>query len=342
MSEGLSFSKSIVKIIRIDKINVMHRLSPAEIFARDLDWSLLRVFLALAEARSITGAADRLGLKQPAVSQALKRLEDRAGHRLIDRAPGAFQLTPQGQALLPEAEAVRAAILRASLAMEEAAGEVAGEVSLALASHVVSPLLDQALQRFHADFPKATLSIDVLSSREAVARVANQQASLAICLLTDPPARLETRVFYREFFGLFCGPPHPLFGRDAGLSDLAGHATVSFLTDRLGDALAAVAELRQRAGLSGPVGQATHLEEVRRMILAGIGIGPLPLHVVAEDVAQGRLWRLPPHDDPPAIDVHLVLNPGQRPNRAETAFRTILQALLDASPPEARVYGPGA
>ena len=60
------------------------RLSPAETLARDLDWNLLRVFLALAEAGSVTGAATRLGLKQPSVSQALKRLEDRVGHRLAD------------------------------------------------------------------------------------------------------------------------------------------------------------------------------------------------------------------------------------------------------------------
>ena len=315
------------------------RLSPAETFARDLDWSLLRVFLALAEGGSVTAAATRLGLKQPSVSQALKRLEDRAGHRLFDRGPGGFSLTAQGLALRPEAEAVRAAILRGALAMAEAAGEVAGEVTLALASHVVSPILDETLRRFHRAHPRATLSIDVLPSREALARVARGQASLAICLISGPVAPLESEMVYREFFGLFCGPGHPLFGRTGlRLSDLAGHAAVSFQTDRMGDALAAVTRLRARAGLTGPVGQSPHLEEVRRMILAGLGIGPLPLHVAAEDVAAGRLWRLPPYKAPPAIDVHLVTQPRARPNRAEAAFLHILRACLAEHPPETRIY----
>jgi len=317
------------------------RLSPAEKLARDLDWNLLRVFLALAEAGSVTAAGQRLGLKQPSVSQALKRLEDRAGHRLIDRGPGGFALTPEGAALLAEARSVRAAILRAAEAMAEASGAVAGEVTLALASHVVSPLLDEALRRFHAAHPRATLSIDILPSRQALDRVAAGEASLALCLLSDPPATLQTAVAYREFFGLFCGPGHPLHGRHGlRLADLAGHAAVSFQTDRLGDALAAVTQLRLAAGLTGPLGQSTHLEEVRRMVLAGLGVGPLPLHVVQDDVQQGRLWRLPPYSDPPAIDVHLAWHPNARRNRAEAALLALLQHSLAQTPLTARTYGP--
>ena len=318
----------------------MRRPDPAEKIARDLDWNLLRVFLALAESRSVTEAAERLSLKQPSVSQALKRLEDRLGQRLIDRHPGLFSLTPQGLALLSEARAVQAAILRGTLAVTEAAGEVAGEVTLALASHVVSPILDEALRRFHHAHPRATLSIEVMPSREAVQRVARGQASLAICLISGSINPLESQVFYREFFGLFCGPGHPLFGREGlRLGDLAGHAAVSFQTDRMGDALAAVTRLRSRAGLTGPVGQSTHLEEVRRMILAGIGIGPLPLHVAEDDRRAHKIWRLPPYKAPPAIDVHLVTNARARPNRAETAFLASLTDLLAQHPPETRIYG---
>lgn len=318
------------------------RLSPAETLARDLDWNLLRVFLALAESGSVTAAGARLGLKQPSVSQALKRLEDRIGHRLIDRAPGHFALTPQGSALLAEARDVRAAILRAAQSVAASADEVAGEVTLALASHVVSPLLDRALQQFHAAHPKATLSIDILPSRGALQSVAQGQASLAICLLSDPPKALETTVFYQEFFGLFCGPPHPLFGRKhLTLADLHGHAAVSFQTDRMGDALAAVTELRREVGLdTRVVGQSTHLEEVRRMIVAGLGIGPLPLHVVEEDIKLHKLWRLPPYAAPPAIDVHLAWHPKARHNRAEAAFLQQLQRLIAQTPLAERIYGP--
>ncbi|MGM0585600.1 MAG: LysR substrate-binding domain-containing protein, partial [Pseudomonadota bacterium] len=81
-----------------------------------------------------------------------------------------------------------------------------------------------------------------------------------------------------------------------------------------------------------------HLEEVRRMILAGLGVGPLPLHVVREDVEARRLHRLPPYEDPPAVDVHVVWNPHARMNRAEAAFLDSLLRRIEATPMEARTY----
>lgn len=315
------------------------RLAPGERLARDLDWNLLRVFLALAESGSVTAAAQALGLKQPSVSAALKRLETRLGQHLIDRGPNRFALTPAGTRLRAEAHEIRAALHRLPDALLDAAAEVSGPVTIALASHVASPMFDALLASFFAAHARASLSLQVAPSRDVVAAVAGKRASFGICLLSGPPPDLETAVLYREYFGLFCGPTHPMFGRsDIGLADLAGLPAVSFVTDRIGDALQPVAELRARAGISArTVGTSSHLEEVRRMIIAGLGIGPLPLHVVAGDVAQGRLWRLPP-PDAPAVDVHLVWSPRARPNRAEAAFLSDLRTAIAATPIEARTY----
>ena len=74
------------------------RFAPERI-ARELDWNLLRTFVVLAESHSITEAAQQLRLKQPSVSAALKKLEDRIGRKLIDRSPGHYQLTDAGRLL---------------------------------------------------------------------------------------------------------------------------------------------------------------------------------------------------------------------------------------------------
>jgi DNA-binding transcriptional LysR family regulator len=66
---------------------------------------------------------------------------------------------------------------------------------------------DETLAHFHAAHPKATLSIDVDTSREALAAVTARSASFAICLVKERNPKLEYRRLYREFFGLFCGPP---------------------------------------------------------------------------------------------------------------------------------------
>ena len=64
-----------------------------------LDWNLLRTFIVIVQERSITRAANRLLLSQPAVSAALKRLEDRLGAQLIERGGSNFRVTEAGRVL---------------------------------------------------------------------------------------------------------------------------------------------------------------------------------------------------------------------------------------------------
>ncbi|MNJ31234.1 LysR substrate binding domain protein [compost metagenome] len=59
---------------------------------------------------------------------------------------------------------------------------------------------------------------------------------------------------------------------------------------------------------------------MRRLVIAGFGIGCLPAHVVAEDVEAGLLWPLPPHAGIADVDIHLLWNREQRMSRAETVF----------------------
>lgn len=312
----------------------------AERLARNLDWNLIRMFVVLADSGSVTEASERLGLRQPSVSNALRRLEDRLGRKLINRSPGHFALTDAGRLLQREAIDIHGSILRLDTLMRNVADEVRGHVRVAMASHVICPLFDDALTAFHRDHPKATLSLDVTASREALASVLGRHASLAICLVRKRSAKLEYLRLYREYFGLFCGPTHPLYGRrDLKKKDLSGQSSVSFVTDQMSDALRPVALMRAQADLDDRViGTSAHLEEVRRMIVAGLGVGPLPIHVVRRDIEDGLLWRLPPYQNPPAIDVHIVWNPKAKMNRAEAALLKELVRRVSETPMSQRTY----
>ena len=122
---------------------------------RELDWNLLRTFVVLAEARSVTDAAERLRLTQPSVSTALKRLEDRIGRKLIERGPGKYALTEAGELLYREALDINGSILRLSTLMREMTDAVRGHVTIAVASHVVCPVFDRLLADFHEAHPEA-------------------------------------------------------------------------------------------------------------------------------------------------------------------------------------------
>ncbi|WP_169566378.1 LysR family transcriptional regulator [Sneathiella limimaris] len=314
--------------------------SSPERLARDLDWNLLKTFLVIAKSKSITDAANTLRLRQPSVSASLKRLEDRLNKKLVDRSPGSFRLTKAGELLEKEIIDIHGAILRFDTLLRNTEDEISGHVRIAMASHVECPLFDRALSIFHQTHPNATLSIEISASRHAIENLLARKASIGVCLVKERSPKLQYRRLFREHFGLFCGPEHPLFGREnLNESDLKGHSSVSFVTDQMGDALRQVALMRAHANLDDRiVGTSANLEEVRRMIISGLGIGPLPIHVAKRDVEAGILWRLPPYSNPPAIDVYVVENPNVQLNRAEAEFIKIVGSLIDQTPIEERIY----
>ena len=311
-----------------------------ERLSRELDWNLLHVFMVIVQEGSITRAADRLLLRQPSVSNALKRLETQLERRLIERTHGRFQLTEAGRLLYRECVEIYGSVSRLAVMLRDSREAVAGEISIAAASHVVCPFYDQVLSEFQTTHPHITYSIEISTSSVVQQRVLQKQATLGFCLVSEPNPRLYYEHFFREHFGFFCGPRHRLFGRRGlALSVLRHEAFVSFKTDQLSDALRPVALLREQAGLGGRVvGTSSHLEEVRRMIVAGLGIGPLPIHAVERDVREGLLWRLPPYEDPPIIDIYLVTNPRMNHSRAEALFVEALRRRVADLPLTSRTY----
>lgn len=306
-----------------------------------LDWNLLRTFTVIVQEGGITAAANKLRLKQPTVSNALRRLEESLGQRLVERGPRAFRVTRQGQALYRESVDIFGSVNRLSIALRDIPDDVQGKASIRMASHVVCPLVDEALSEFHQRHPQAVVAISVSASTVAVEAVLEKRCAMAICLVNEQLESLDYTVLYREHFGFFCGPQHSLFGKTGlTMADLKGEYSVSFGADQLDGVLRPIALLREQAELHTHIsGVSTNLEEVRRMIIANLGIGPLPIHAVERDVRDGLLWRLPPYDHPPEVSIYIVRNPKARLNRAEERFSEILLEKVAATPLDERTYG---
>ncbi|WP_457589024.1 LysR family transcriptional regulator substrate-binding protein, partial [Ensifer canadensis] len=165
-------------------------------------------------------------------------------------------------------------------------------------------------------------------------------ASVGICLAHVQQAKLQYAHMFTEYFGIFCGRFHPLFGReDIDRAELKGQPSISFVTDQMNEALRPVTLMRAELGLSDHlVGSSPNLEEIKRMICAGVGIGPLPVHVARLDVEGGFLWQLPPYSGLPQIEINVVWNPDAKLNRAERAFIDLLLLKISNTPPELRDY----
>ena len=292
-----------------------------------LDWNLLHTFAVIVQNHGISRAASVLNLTQPAISSALKRLEEQVGHKLIRRGGTMFEVTAEGRLLFRESMEVLVRINRLSETLSDTKKEIGGVVKLAFASHVVFPFLDKALKEFHDDYPNVRYQIEVDKSAHIAESVLMNTVTAGICLVYQQHEKLEYQHFFTEHFGLFCGRDHRLFGvKDLTVEDLRKEDYVSFQTDHMDDALWSVALMRNKNKMSGKiVGTSPNLEEVRRLIIAGIGIGPLPIHSVTSDIERGLLWQLPPYQDTPSVDVFLFTNPSCNFSRAETLFLSFLK-----------------
>lgn len=214
------------------------RLAALERFTRELDWNLLRTFMVIVQEGGITRAADRMLLKQPTVSNRLKRLEDQLGRRLIERGSGTFRVTAHGDLLYRECVEIHGNISRLSVLLRDIREEIAGHVSIAMASHVVSPLLDTVLADFHDRHPRVTFSIDVDTSTGVAQAVLHKRATMGICLVYDRIPGLLYESIFREHFQFFCGRRNPLYSRtDLTIADLRDQPLVSFKTDQLSGVL---------------------------------------------------------------------------------------------------------
>ncbi|PLW77508.1 LysR family transcriptional regulator [Cohaesibacter celericrescens] len=309
-------------------------------FPWNLDWNLLRTFMVVVEQKSITKAADFLGLKQPTISSALKRLEDTTGHKLIVRKPNQFKVTRVGEILYYECSTIFGSVSQLPSLLNKGEEELRGHINIVMASHVVSPHFDAVLYKFSERHKRVTFSITIDDSMEIVSRVGQNRASFGICLLNGAPDPMKAKVLYREFFGLYCGPKHRLFNRDSiDITELEGEESVSFQTEMEGGPLEPVAHLRARVKAAlGWRGVSSNVPEIRRMIVANIGIGALPVHVADRDVKLGNLRQLPPYDDLPAVDVYLLTNPKRRLSEAEAELLHMCEQSIFELPIEERTY----
>jgi DNA-binding transcriptional LysR family regulator len=310
-------------------------------FPWNLDWNLLRSFMVIVEQRGISKAALFLGLKQPTVSAALKRLEDTVGQQLILRKPGEFTVTRAGHTLYTECATIFGAVSQIPALLDQDVAELRGHISIAITSSVDCRHFDEVLSRFSSTHPNVTYAFSVFESEDVENMVALNRASLGICLLSQVPKHLDHAVLYREYFGLYCGPRHPLFHAETvSLKQLEGEPFVAFQTEDVGGPLEEISKMRARLKLSRQWrGVSSSLNEIRRMIMTNIGLGALPVHVAQQDVALGNLRQLPPYTDLPQVSIYMLSNPARRHTDAEDALLQAMREELDRTGLDDRTYG---
>ena len=137
---------------------------------------LLRTFLGVVDAGSFTGAAHRLGLSQPTVSQHIKKLESAVGRPLVLRDTRDVRLTDAGDALAGFARSILAA--HASAEAYFAGPAARGRLRFGAADDLAITQLPRILRHFRQQNPQITLELTVGQSGPLVRRLAAGQLDL--------------------------------------------------------------------------------------------------------------------------------------------------------------------
>jgi LysR family transcriptional regulator, transcriptional activator of the cysJI operon len=169
----------------------------------------LKVFRAVADEASFRRAAERLHLSQPAVSQQIRALEEELGVTLFDRGKGRVRITDAGALLLTYAHKVARLAVEAQAALENARGEVAGELRIGASFTITQYVLPRMLGDFLRHHPRIRLAVRSANTQNIVAALAAGEIDLG--LIEGPVSSREVfrQRFLEDRMALIVGRRYP-------------------------------------------------------------------------------------------------------------------------------------
>ncbi len=285
----------------------------------------LTAFVVVAEARSFTRAAGKLGLSQSALSQIVRRLEERLGVRLLARTTRSVAPTDAGQRLVDQLSPMLHELDQSIADLSEFRDKPAGTIRITTVEHAAKTVLNPAMAKLLGEYPDISVEItvdyglaDVVTDRfDAGVRLGEHVARdmIAMRISDDIPMCI---VGTPDYFKLHTVPQTP--------KDLAEHRGINL---RLPSSETLYAwplvqngeEMRVR--VDGPLVFNT-IDLIRDATLNGLGIACLPEDQVADALADGRLVKVLADAVPPLPAYHLYY-PSRRHH--SPAFKLFLDAV---------------
>lgn len=240
----------------------------------------LQIVDAIARSGSVTEAARRLHLSQPAVSHALGDLEARLGVSLFERLPRGMRPTPEGDRLVEAAGIVLDAVRDAEYDIRRFREGCQGIVRVATECYTCYHWVPPILAHFAERFPEVEVRIAPEATRDPVAALVAERLDLAIVHNPVEHPDLVTEDLFEDELVALVPPGHPLAGRSAiDPSDFADQVLILHADP---DTSAVVTEFLEPAGVApARVMEIPLTEAVFASVRAGLG-----LTVVARWVAR--------------------------------------------------------
>jgi DNA-binding transcriptional LysR family regulator len=245
----------------------------------------LQAFVTVMQTGSVSRAAEKLFLTQPAISKRLRILEDEFGVILFTPIGRGIQPTQAAQDLLPRAKRWLLDYEEIKHALSHAQDQVAGLLRIGTSHHIGLHHLPAALKKFVQAHPEVQLDVHFVDSEQAHQAVLAGELELAF--LTLPPT-FDARLAYREIWNdplvFVVSPFHPLANKsNLTLADLAQYPAILPAANTYTSQITLAAF--HQAGLSLKTSMSTNpLDSIRMLVSIGLGWSVLPRTLVDADL----------------------------------------------------------
>jgi DNA-binding transcriptional LysR family regulator len=297
-----------------------------------MDLSQLETFLAVAEERSFSRAAQRLHRTQPAVSQVIRKLEASIGETLFDRAARDGSLTAAGRLLHDYALRLLALRREAASALGELKSLERGKLQLGANEYTCMVLLP-AIDAFRRKFPHISVAVNRTLASRIPDELNLRSFEIGVLTFRADPEQFRTIAVYADSLALIVSPSHPLAARervsitDLGSENFIAHNVASPQRRKVIEAFQ-----RYRTPLNMGIELPT-IEAIKRFVAMGNGVALVPHLAVARELETGELRRVSVDELEARRVLRLVLRRQATLSYAARAFLRTVRALAKENGP---------
>lgn len=283
----------------------------------------LDIFLVLTRELSVSRAAEKLHVTQPAVSMQLRLLEEAVGLPLFEQIGRKIRLTDAGLDFERYASAAMAQFKELDDAMAQRVGMKKGRIELAVVS-TAKYFVPMLLVRFRQKFPSIEVVLHIHNREVIMSMLARNEVDLVI--MGRAPSTLECNAtpFATNPMGIVGAPEHPLSRRRrAPLSILQEQEFV--VREKGSGTRQSMERLFEEHGISPTiVMEMPSNETIKQAVMAGMGLGFLSLRTVRHELAAGHMTLLDLEGLPLMRHWHVTHLQSKRLSPAATAFKSFL------------------
>jgi len=292
----------------------------------------LAAFLAVSADHSFSAAARRLHRTQPAISQAVRRIEDELGERLFDRSSRDGTLTEAGRLLQGYAQRLLGLAGEAELAVRELQQVRRGRVIIGANEAAVHSLLPH-IDRFAGAHPGVAVEVRRVPARQMADALLDRSLDFGVLTFQPSDRGIQTVPLGLDEVVLLTSPRHPLATRrrvtleEVGRQVVIAHNDPSPTRERV---LAAYE--RRRTSINIQISLPS-LDGIKRAVEMGLGVALLPRRCALTEIARGHLVAV----KVPALggtrNVRLLFRrTGERSRAAEAFLEVVKSAHSEGAP----------